>query len=122
MILKTAPLMALALPLLMACAIQDQALPFVPDYQGVETWLLDGDLVQFEVAMTGVRGRKTSILMQNVPLPNIRSFAAKASRGICAKIRSKRVAYGAQMLFTPFRHPAARFAHHRCRSRGRRLR
>ena len=28
---------------------------FAPDYQGVETRLLDGDLVQFTVAMTGAR-------------------------------------------------------------------
>lgn len=29
--------------------------PFVPDYQGIETRLLDGDLVNFRVAMRGAR-------------------------------------------------------------------
>ena len=29
---------------------------FAPDYQGVETTLLDGDLVKFDVAMQGARG------------------------------------------------------------------
>lgn len=29
--------------------------PFEPEYRGVETALLDGDLVQFRVAMTGAR-------------------------------------------------------------------
>ncbi|WP_164657851.1 hypothetical protein [Tropicibacter sp. Alg240-R139] len=31
---------------------------FAPDYQGVETSLLDGDLVQFDVSMTGARDEK----------------------------------------------------------------
>ena len=31
--------------------------PFQPDYRGVETRLLDGDLVNFRVSMTGARGR-----------------------------------------------------------------
>lgn len=30
--------------------------PFEPDYKGVETRLLDGDLVNFHVAMRGARG------------------------------------------------------------------
>ncbi|QYK43520.1 MAG: hypothetical protein KF887_10460 [Paracoccaceae bacterium] len=30
---------------------------FSPQYQGIETVLLDGDLVNFRVAMTGARGR-----------------------------------------------------------------
>lgn len=29
--------------------------PFAPDYQGIETRLLDGDLVNFHVKMTGAR-------------------------------------------------------------------
>ncbi|AXT33654.1 hypothetical protein D1820_00990 [Phaeobacter sp. LSS9] len=45
-------------PLLLAACVQvpqtSQA-PFTPDYQGVETRLLDGDLVQFHVAMIGAR-------------------------------------------------------------------
>ncbi len=31
---------------------------FNPAYQGIETTLLEGDLVQFHVAMTGARGQK----------------------------------------------------------------
>tara|TARA_R110002049_G_scaffold23545_2_gene83283 strand:+ start:96286 stop:96660 length:375 start_codon:yes stop_codon:yes gene_type:complete len=43
----------LALVLLAACEPQvPTAEDFIPDYKGVETVLLDGDLVQFNVAMT----------------------------------------------------------------------
>ena len=46
-------MIALAPVLLAAC---EPAVPtaedFIPDYKGVETTLLDGDLVQFNVAMT----------------------------------------------------------------------
>ncbi|WP_372603267.1 hypothetical protein [Actibacterium sp.] len=34
---------------------QPEAEPFRPAYQGIETQLLDGDLVNFQVAMTGAR-------------------------------------------------------------------
>lgn len=41
---------------LAACAqAQPTAEDFIPDYRGVETVLLDGDLVQFNVAMTKAR-------------------------------------------------------------------
>lgn len=42
---------------LAACAepTGDDAAPFAPVYKGVETRLLDGDLVNFRVAMTGAR-------------------------------------------------------------------
>ena len=44
----------------LALAACDPAVPvaedFIPDYQGVETVLLDGDLVQFNVAMTKALG------------------------------------------------------------------
>ena len=45
---------ALVIPLaLAACGPQvPTAEDFIPEYQGVETALLDGDLVQFKVAMT----------------------------------------------------------------------
>ena len=46
--------MALA-PLMLVAACEPQvpvAEDFIPDYKGVETQLLDGDLVQFNVAMT----------------------------------------------------------------------
>ncbi|MFV1442068.1 MULTISPECIES: hypothetical protein [unclassified Phaeobacter] len=45
-------------PLLLAACVQapqTSRAPFTPDYKGVETRLLDGDLVQFHVAMTGAR-------------------------------------------------------------------
>ncbi len=32
--------------------------PFTPDYRGVKTQLLDGDLVNFHVTMTGARGNE----------------------------------------------------------------
>lgn len=34
----------------------DEAARFTPDYRGIETRLLDGDLVSFRVEMTGARG------------------------------------------------------------------
>jgi len=39
---------------LSACTPEEEA-PFAPIYSGVETRLLDGDLVQFEVEMRGAR-------------------------------------------------------------------
>ncbi len=49
--------MAIITPLLIAaCApTVPTAEDFIPDYKGVETVLLDGDLVQFNVAMTNAR-------------------------------------------------------------------
>jgi len=49
--------MAIIAPLLIvACAPPaPTAEDFIPDYKGVETVLLDGDLVQFNVAMTKAR-------------------------------------------------------------------
>ncbi len=42
---------------LVACAPApvDESVPFSPDYRGIETILLDGDLVNFRVAMSGAR-------------------------------------------------------------------
>lgn len=51
-----APVAALAA--LAACAepqADRDALPFEPEYLGIETALLDGDLVSFQVKMTGAR-------------------------------------------------------------------
>lgn len=48
----------ISLPLLVGCSEAKQAdevTQFAPDYLGVETALLDGDLVQFDVRMTGAR-------------------------------------------------------------------
>lgn len=45
---------------LVACAPQpsaDESVPFEPDYLEVKTQLLDHDLVNFKVKMTGARGR-----------------------------------------------------------------
>jgi hypothetical protein len=49
-----------ALAALSACAQPGvgpggEELPFTPSYQGIETRLLDGDLVSFQVEMTGAR-------------------------------------------------------------------
>lgn len=44
------------LPILAGCAPEPGAAPFAPGYQGVQTRLLDDDLVQFGVSMTGARG------------------------------------------------------------------
>ena len=51
------PLGALAMAL-SGCAASEAgpAAAFDPDYRGIETHLLDGDLVNFRVAMTGARG------------------------------------------------------------------
>lgn len=50
---------ALISPVLLAACAAPQtgpALPFAPDYLGVETILLDDDLVRLAVRMTGARG------------------------------------------------------------------
>ncbi len=50
--------MALAgagLPACVPTATPDPETPFTPTYQGLETLLLDDDLVNFRVAMTGAR-------------------------------------------------------------------
>ncbi|WP_370738551.1 hypothetical protein [Pseudoruegeria aquimaris] len=51
--------MTAALPLLAACAepepVSRDELPFEPVYEGIETRLLDGDLVSFRVKMRGAR-------------------------------------------------------------------
>lgn len=50
---------AIISPLLLAACdarATNQQEGFSPDYKGVETSLLDGDLVRFEVAMDGARG------------------------------------------------------------------
>ncbi len=46
--------------ILAACGSRDtgQVTRFSPDYRGVETSLLDGDLVRFEVSMTGARNNR----------------------------------------------------------------
>jgi len=52
---------ALISPLFLAAcdtAPSDGVAQFAPEYLGVQTSLLDGDLVQFDVSMTGVRGGK----------------------------------------------------------------
>ncbi|TNF23145.1 MAG: hypothetical protein EP318_01155 [Rhodobacteraceae bacterium] len=51
---------ALLLPALAlgGCVMPDRAaqdIPFVPEYRGIETRLLDGDLVNFHVEMAGAR-------------------------------------------------------------------
>jgi len=51
---------ALISPLMLAACEAgdvDQVTQFRPDYRGVETSLLDGDLVQFDVTMTGARDK-----------------------------------------------------------------
>ena len=50
-------LAALTTAVLSGCTDQPVAQgDFAPDYRGIETILLDGDLVDFRVAMTGARG------------------------------------------------------------------
>jgi hypothetical protein len=59
---RTAPISAPIAALVLAGAVsgceaagQGDAVPFDPEYHGVETQLLDGDLVNFHVAMSGAR-------------------------------------------------------------------
>lgn len=50
--------LALGIPLTSltaACAPGDADVPFEPEYRGIETDLLDGDLVNFRVEMAGAR-------------------------------------------------------------------
>lgn len=52
---------ALISPLVLAAcdkAGDQQVTQFAPDYRGVQTSLLDGDLVQFDVTMAGARDNK----------------------------------------------------------------
>lgn len=51
---------AMILPLALAACAEPvpTAEDFIPEYKGVETVLLDGDLVQFNVAMTKALGTK----------------------------------------------------------------
>lgn len=51
-------LAALAVPAGCAPASDAASGPFRPAYLGIETLLLDGDLVDFRVAMSGARGRE----------------------------------------------------------------
>lgn len=55
-------LSALALASLSACVPPEEGVTgradFTPSYGGIQTVLLDGDLVNFHVAMTGARGRE----------------------------------------------------------------
>ncbi|WP_439331646.1 hypothetical protein [Pelagivirga sediminicola] len=47
---------AILMPLAVAaCAPENASAPFTPEYRGIQTDLLDGDLVNFRVAMTGAR-------------------------------------------------------------------
>lgn len=57
-LIRISPIAVLAAAALSGCVESERAAaqPFAPDYKGVQTTLLDGDLVQFEVAMTGARG------------------------------------------------------------------
>ena len=45
---------------------------FTPNYQGVDTRLLDGDLVNFHVTMQGHARPMMCMPMQNVPQGNMR--------------------------------------------------
>ena len=57
--MRLIPLILLAPILLAGCAAPDLATQgvFAPVYQGVETRLLDGDLVNFQMSMTGARSQ-----------------------------------------------------------------
>ncbi|WP_238367089.1 hypothetical protein [Mesobacterium pallidum] len=48
--------LGLAAGAIAGCDTAPEVTRFAPDYQGVETRLLDGDLVNFRVAMAGARG------------------------------------------------------------------
>ncbi|WP_324755269.1 hypothetical protein [Roseovarius sp. Pro17] len=56
---RCAPIAALAIAgVVSGCdeAVNDAETAFAPEYQGIKTDLLDGDLVNFHVAMRGARG------------------------------------------------------------------
>ena len=57
--MRLIPLILLAPILLAGCVAPDLATQgvFAPVYQGVETRLLDGDLVNFQMSMTGARSQ-----------------------------------------------------------------
>lgn len=57
---KTFASLGIAAAILMACAQGEPVAQgdFSPEYNGIETVLLDGDLVSFRVEMTGARGNE----------------------------------------------------------------
>lgn len=57
---KTIASLAVASAILLGCASGEQVTSgaFSPSYGGIETLLLDGDLVNFRVEMTGARGNQ----------------------------------------------------------------
>jgi hypothetical protein len=57
---KTTASLGVASAILLGCASGEQVISgaFSPSYGGIETLLLDGDLVNFRVEMTGARGNQ----------------------------------------------------------------
>jgi hypothetical protein len=55
---KTIFSLGIASAILFGCGDQTQNAGFSPQYKGIETLLLDGDLVSFRVEMTGARDRE----------------------------------------------------------------
>jgi hypothetical protein len=54
-VLRVAAILSLTLPMAGCAGTGGDAAAFAPDYGGVETRLLDGDLVSFKVSMRGAR-------------------------------------------------------------------
>jgi hypothetical protein len=52
---RTFARLGIASALLFGCGNAAQTVGFAPEYKGIETLLLDGDLVSFRVEMTGAR-------------------------------------------------------------------
>ena len=75
----------------------------IPDYLGVETTVLDVDLVQFNVAMTKAVSERDVRNYADCAAAAYTLIVVLVLRGICAQMYTKRVACGRQMLFTPSR-------------------
>ena len=92
---------------LFACAGEapKKDVAFNPSYKGIETILLDGDLVNFRVAMTGARDDTDVAAYAACAAAQyalIRGFGLPA---MCGQMLIIRVEHGAGMRFTPSRRP-----------------
>jgi hypothetical protein len=81
----------------------DKAPGFAPEYLGVETMLLDDDLVNFHVAMKGARTKADVADYAKCAAAEytlIRGFGLYAT---CAQMLTRRMVFGGQMRFIPSR-------------------
>ena len=91
----------------MALAACEPATPtaedFIPEYKGVKTVLLDGDLVQFNVAMTKARASENVAAYAECAAAQYALIRGYELHVMYAQMWRLRVAFGVLMLFTQSR-------------------